>query len=258
MRRRQLLAAVQSVLLIHLIPAVFAQESPFQLQPSLPGQNQAEPTGLLTNRLSLKELERWETIERIVFAEDSEQQPLHPTLRWLWQWIDTSGHAVYVEVVRMNRTSSCTAGNFTIVRFDPGGERHVAVIKLNLPSIDLAYVGPNVKRKNGFTPFADLNKEERYAEVLGHEMAHAVHILTSYDLTQKVMEYVERTNHILLTQHIRRKSFSIAPDLKHRLSKRDALLKELEAQAEMTEEIVWRELIASKSKKEKMSGQARR
>jgi hypothetical protein len=247
MLRRQFLAATHLVLLIHFITNVFAQEPQLRLQTTSPGRN----TGLLTNRLSAKDLERWEKIEQIVFAEDSDRLPVHLTLRWLWEWIDTSGHSVYIEMIRTNRTLTCTAGSFRLESFDPSGQRHVGVIKLNLPNIDVAYVGPTSKRANGFIPFKDLEKEERYAEVLGHELAHAVHILASHERTQKVWEYVERTNNMLLTQHIRRNSFPIAPDLKRRLSKRDALLKELESQAEKSEEAVWRELIASKSKKER-------
>ncbi|HKX26363.1 MAG TPA: hypothetical protein VJ302_01600 [Blastocatellia bacterium] len=212
-----------------------------------------EVSGLLTGRLSPKDLERWKAIEKLVFAEDQDRQPLHPTLRWMWEWIDTSGHAVYVEVIRTNRTSTCTAGNFTIERFDARGDRQVAVIKLNLPNIDQAYVGRNSARANGFVPFSELNKEERYAEVLGHELAHAVHILTNLDRTKKVVEYVEQTNEMLLSQEVRQASSGLLVlDLKTRLTRRDELLKELEAQAEEMEVVVWRELVKSKPIRDKL------
>jgi hypothetical protein len=251
MLRHQLLAAVQLVLLTHLSSTVFAQGVRTSSQPDFSGRRLSGVTGLLINRLSAKEREQWRAIERLVFAEDSERQPLHPTLRLLWEWIDTSGHEVYIEVIRMNRVSTCTAGNFSIENFDPSGERHVAVIKLNLSNIDQAYVGPKAARANGFIPFIDLNKEERYAEVLGHEMAHAVHILTNFERTKKVVDYVEHTNELLLTQYARRKSGPLAPELKQRLSKRDALLKELEAKAETMEHVVWKELIKNRSKRDK-------
>jgi hypothetical protein len=251
MLRHQLLAAVQLVLLTHLSSIILANEVRSSPQFELPLERLTGVTGLLINRLSDKELEQWRAIERLVFEEDNERQPLHPTLRLLWEWIDTSGHEVYIEVIRMNRVTTCTAGNFSIENFDPTGERHVAVIKLNLPNIDHAYVGPRASRANGFIPFTDLNKEERYAEVLGHEMAHAVHILTSLERTKKVIDYVEHTNEILLTQYSRQKTGPLAPELKQRLSKRDALLKELEAKAEEMEHVVWKELIASRQKREK-------
>src|SRR5262245_59841063 len=129
------------------------------------GSKQPEFSGLITSRLSFKELDRWKTIERIAFAEDARRQPLHPTLRNLWQWIETSGHAVFVEIMRTTRASTCTAGSFVIERFDPKGEKHIAVIKLNLSSIDQAYVGPESARENGFIPFDGLTKQERNVEV---------------------------------------------------------------------------------------------
>jgi hypothetical protein len=251
MLRHQLLAAAQLVLLTHLSTIGFAQVVGMSSQSNFSQKRLTGVTGLLINRLSTKELEYWKEIERLVFAEDVERQPLHPTLRLLWEWIDTSGHEVYIEVVRMNRVSTCTAGNFSIENFDPSGERHVAVIKLNLSNIDQAYVGPKAVRPNGFIPFIDLNKEERYAEVLGHEMAHAVHILNNLERTQKVVDYVEHTNELLLTQYSRRKTGPLGPELKQRLSKRDALLKELEAKAETMEYVVWQEIVKSRSRRDK-------
>lgn len=253
MRDRQLSAAARLLLLSYVLSEVFwanifGQELTAHSHYAPPS---AAPSGLLTNRLSPKELSRWESIEQLVFAEDAEQQPLHRTLRWMWQWLDTCGYAVYVEVIRVNRTSGCTAGNFTIERFDPRGERHIAVIKLNLPNIDSAYVGPSARRADGFAPFTDLNREERYAEVLGHEMSHAVHILTSFERTKAVFDNVQRTNEILLNQPLRRKSVAMAPELKARLSKRDELLRQLEKQAEEMEKVVWKELIESKHVRDK-------
>lgn len=208
--------------------------------------------GLLTDRLSSRELEKWRTIENIVFAEDQNHQPWHPTLRGLWEWIEASGHTVYVEVARSNRIATCTAGTFTIERFDPRGERHVAVIKLNLANIDQAFVGEATRRADGFIPFAKLNRTERYAEVLGHELAHAVHILTNLERSRVVEDVVQQTNQLLLSHHARRREASLTQDLKRRLTKRDSFLKELEAQAEAMEKVVWDELIRSKGSREKL------
>src|SRR5262245_19616039 len=213
---------------------------------------QPEFSGLITSRLALKELERWNTIERIAFAEDARRQPLHPTLRNLWQWIETSGHAVFVEVMRSTRASTCTAGSFVIERFDTKGEKHIAVIKLYLASIDQAFVGPESARENGFIPFDGLSKEERYVEVLGHELAHAVHILTNLDRAGKVEEMIEKTNEMLLSPRPSRKDTPLSPEMKRRLSRRDALLKDLEKQAEEMEYVIWRELTASKPIREKL------
>lgn len=245
MLRCQLMMAAQILLVITFAEA---HNLKCQIIPSFPSPTQS--TGLLTDRLSSKELEKWKIIERIVFAEDANFQPLHPTLVNLWEWVATSGHVVYVEFASPGNASSCMAGHFVIERFDPLGEKHVAVIRLNLSNINQAYIGPDTRRPNGFIPFLGLDREERYAEVLGHELAHAVHILTSMERTHMVEEVVQKTNQMLLSEHSRTKGEGLRPELQHRLSKRDALLQKLEDQAEAMEVVVWRELAARKPERE--------
>lgn len=202
------------------------------------------PTGFVTDRLSDGELGKWKVIEQIVFAEGNEQQALHPTLRNLWQWIETSGHTVYIEIIRTREVSSCIAGLFLIERFDPLGEHHIAVIRLNLENINQAYVGAETSKANGFIPFLGLEKERRYAEVLGHELAHAIHILTDLERVRLVEDVIQQTNQMLLASRRRYKVGGLAVELKRRLFRRDVLLKSLEEQAEEMEKVVWQELIA--------------
>jgi hypothetical protein len=251
MLHRQSLAAAILLLLASLFHHVGAQEGFLRQTQGMPSSHPAELSGLITTRLTPKSLARWKAIERLVFAEDVNRQPLHPTLRSLWEWVETSGHAVLIEIVHSTRNSTCTAGSFIIEHFDPKGERHVAVIRLNLSNIDQAYVGPEAARAGGFIPFDGLSREERYAEVLGHELSHAIHILTSLERTKKVEEMVEKTNELLLSQPPRRKDGLLSVEMKRRLFQRDALLQELEKQAEAMEYIVWRELTAGKSVREK-------
>src|SRR5262245_37753700 len=141
MLRRLSQAVAHLLLLALLVSQINGQEKQSQKLREKPGQ--VDFSGLITSRLSIKELERWKEIERIVFAEDAGGRPLHPTLRNLWEWVETSGHAVFVEIARSTRTASCTAGSFAIERFDPKGGKHIAAIRLNLSSIDRAYVGPS-------------------------------------------------------------------------------------------------------------------
>ncbi len=251
MLQRRFLAAAKLLLLTSLLYLANAQETLPRHKQGLPASKTAEPSGLITTRLDTKELERWKAIERLVFAENLNRQPLHPTLRNLWEWVETSGHAVFIEIVRSSRISTCTAGSFMIEQFDPKGERHIAVIKLNLSNIDQAYVGPDAARTTGFVPFTGLTREERYAEVLGHELAHAAHILTSLERTKMVEYMVEKTNEMLLTRNPRRKSNTLSPELRRKLFQRDELLRELEKQAEAMEYVVWKELHANKSDREK-------
>ncbi len=53
------------------------------------------------------------------------------------------------------------------------------VIRLNLHFIECAVTSEPSRRSGGLIPFAGLGKYERYAEALGHELAHAVYFLTN-------------------------------------------------------------------------------
>jgi hypothetical protein len=247
MLRRLLLTVAHFLLLALLVYQINGQETQSQKLEGAP--RQTDSSGLIMSRLSAKELDLWKEMERIVFAEGADRRPLHPMLRGLWEWVETSGHAVFIQIACSSRTSS-TAGSFAIERFDPKGEKHIAAIRLNLPSIDRAYIGPSSARDNGFIPFQGLSKKERYVEVLGHELAHAVYILSDLERARKVEEMVEKTNEILLSQRPNRRVNLLAPEMNRRLSRRDALLKDLEEQAEEMEYAVWRELIASKGVRE--------
>ncbi len=211
-------------------------------RPSLNNQ----PTGLLTTRMSVKERARWQAIEQVVWAKTKDEEPLHPVLRELWRWADTSGHLIQVELIDSKTVQSSTAGSFHIERLDPTGRSHATSLKLYLSNIDLAVIGPRVARANGFIPLQDLRKEERYAEVLGHELAHVRYVLNNAMRTHLVHELIETTNEFLLL-HARTQPATLAsPEMKQRLTQRDELLRELETQAEAIEVIVWRELVSSK------------
>jgi hypothetical protein len=203
----------------------------------------ASATNIITDRLAGKDLRRWEAIKRIVFAEDIEGQPLHPTLRGLWDRLERSGHVIYIEMRGTGRAISNTAGLFHIERFDPEGLRHVAVISLYPETIDRAYVGPTAGAPEGFIPFQGLIKEERYAEVLGHEMAHAVHILSDLARARMVKEVVQDTNELFLSYGRQYGYANVGPEMQRRIAVRDALLKELEEPADAAEMLVWREIL---------------
>jgi hypothetical protein len=215
-------------------------------------KNSARPrsalaSGIFTDRISSRDLPRWSAIKRIVFANNARGRPLHPTLRGLWELLNQSGHAVYIEIRSSNSSFTNTAGAFNIERYDPLGIRHVAIIRLELSNIDRAYVGPSVARDNGFIPFKGLSKEERYAEVLGHELAHALWILSDPERTRKVEEMIEQTNKLFLSQRRRYGNAPLSPEMRRRIAKRDALLLELEEQAEAVEFLVWQELGRSRA-----------
>ena len=217
-------------------------------------------SGLLLDHLSARKLETWKSIEELVFAEDKEKQPLHPTLRSMWEWIETSGHKVYVEFMDSKRSSTSTAGVFSIDKVDPRGESHSSVIRLNLFNIDHAAMPEIAGEKGGFIPFSELSGEERYAEVLGHEMAHAIYILSNPERTSKIFDNVETTNQILLLSNVDRSRDQLRSDINmmKRITKRDEILRQLEAVAESMEKQVWKELVKSKAIRKKMAGDANR
>lgn len=96
------------------------------------------------------------------------------------------------------------AGLFRLEKYDPTGQHHIAVIELRPRVIDRTRVGSEVQRPDGLIPFEGLGKEERYAEVLGHELAHAADILLNPELARQVEEQVEQTNALLLASRRRR------------------------------------------------------
>ncbi len=211
----------------------------------------ARVTNIVTDRLTSKDLRRWNAIRRIIFAEDIDGQPLHPTLRGLWDQLERSGHTVYIEMRGADHALSNTAGVFRIERLDPQGLRHVAVIRLYPDTIDRAYVGAIARRAEGFIPFHGLSKEERYAEVFGHELAHAVHILNDLTRARMVEELIQQTNDAFLRYGRRHGYANIEPEMAQRLAIRDAFLKELEEPAELAEMFIWREMVSGRMAKKR-------
>ena len=125
---------------------------------------------IVTDGMSRKHLDVWESIVDIVMAQDKSGKYLHPTLQGLYHQAQTSGSVIRVEL--SEEESLSTAGRFIIEKLDPHGLRHVATIRLNLKTIQMAYVAKKTRLANGLIPFAGLGTKERYAEVLGHELAH--------------------------------------------------------------------------------------
>ncbi|HKX28732.1 MAG TPA: hypothetical protein VJ302_13620 [Blastocatellia bacterium] len=246
--RRMALAVTIFVVLISIRSVADAQHTRPRYAEDDPRTHRHRPTGIVTDRISTKSLQRWNKIKQFVFLKDTEGEPLHPILRSLWDRLDKSGHTIYLELPDKNRVMSSLAGSFRIERLDPSGQRHVGVIKLNLHNIDLAYVGPEAMRANGFIPFERLNKEERYVEVLGHELAHAVYILEDLALATKVDHLIEQTNALLLANYGQYQTTILKPEMHQRLLERDLLLADLETNAEAVEVQVWKELVQSKDR----------
>jgi hypothetical protein len=204
-------------------------------QPRL-AEPSGRPTGLRADRLSGKNLEKWNKIVSVVMAEDRDGRPLHPALRRLWDAVDGSGHTVFIEIPD---TRSYFAGRFEVTTVDPDGTAHEAIILLNLRAIDRASTGAAAARADGFIPFKGLKKAERHAEVLGHELAHAAWHLASPGrarLAQQLQGRLEQQAQALMA--------SGAAGAGAQESDLDRLARELEEPAETAERAIWEELRA--------------
>jgi len=169
---------------------------------------------------------------------------LHPTLRQLWDAVDTSDHTLLVEVPRTRR--AYFAGRFEVTAVDPEGRAHEGVIILNLRAIDRASTGPAAVRADGFIPFEGLGRTERYAEVLGHELAHAVWHLASMErarLAQRLQGQVEEQARMLLAAGAGSGTGQVPQEQVEGI---EQLARELEEPAETAEVATWEELRASR------------
>jgi hypothetical protein len=180
----------------------------------------------------------WVRILQIVMAEDRAGHSLHPTLRALWDAVDASSHVVYIEM--RARKESFIAGRFAITRVDPSGKAHEAILILNPPLIDELSAGPGAARGDGFIPFEGLGKYERYAELLGHELAHAVWTFADPERGRLVMPLQAENEHVM------RRLLDNTPRSgdRERVSELVRLSEMLEEPAEAAEVAVWKELRA--------------
>ena len=206
-------------------------------------------TGILLDRIPKSKRNQWESIRSIVFATASNGNSIYPSLKQLWDRVDSSGHTLYVEFATARGVTTNTAGSFQLEHFDSVGQRHIGVLRLYLHVIDRAYIGKNVARGNGFVPFEGLSPQERYVEVLGHELAHAVSIFTSLERARQVDQLIVPTNEMFYADHAKKPNSPLGADLEHRINLRDRLLDELEVGADAAEETVWRELITARKQK---------
>jgi hypothetical protein len=208
-------------------------------QPRSPGA----PGGIRSDRLAGHALARWRSIVAIVMAEDASGRPLHPALRALWDAVDASGPAVFVELPEPKGRRAYIVGGFAITNVDPEGRAFEGVLVLNLPAIDRAASGPGAARKNGFVPFAGLGKKERYAEVLGHELAHAAWSFADAEKTRLTLtlpgEVAQASRFVLAAQREGDSGEGV-----ERARELERLSREVEEPAEAAEAVVWAELLA--------------
>ncbi len=203
-------------------------------QPSQSG-NPLGVTGILTDELSHAHLRTWQSILEIVMAKDKAGRSLHPTLYDLYSQAENSGHLIRIEL--SEEESLSRAGQFIIEKADPRGLHHKVRIRLNLATIRRTYVGANRNYANGLMPFAGLNTKLRYAEVLGHELAHAVGAFQNSELWQLDL-LLEQESADLDKCDLNHPN----GDLLERIERIKRLQHQVEEPAEAAELQVWREL----------------
>jgi len=129
-----------------------------------------------------------------------------------------------------------------IERPDPAGRRHVAVIRLCLEVFDRALVRRRNRGVEGFIRFEGLDRERRYAEILGHELVHAVWTLSdrsnerlTEDLDREIREYDSLRSH-------NAQGGALDEHATQHLSVIQSLVARIEKPAETAEVEVWQEL----------------
>jgi hypothetical protein len=201
----------------------------------------AEALGLRTDRLSIAQHERWQSIVRLVFAEDALGRPLYPTLRSMWEETAGSDHEVYVELPEPNHSACCVAGLFRVESVSPAGHI-VAVIRLHLDTIESAIVAGSAPR--GFRRFRGLGLEERYAEVLGHELGHALWTLADPARAHAALALPSRT--MECARALSRAKPDARAEIRRRLGELAAQAEAQEVPARAAEARVWQELRAGR------------
>jgi hypothetical protein len=187
--------------------------------------------GIRTDRLSGKRLEAWRSIVAIVLAEDASSRPRHPELRRLWDTVKASGHSVFVELPESKSRRAYVAGRFAVTKVDPEGKAHEAVLVMDLSAIDRVSTAPGAARADGFIPLAELGKKVRYAEVLGHELAHAAWTFAEADRARLAKPFSGEVGELV------RESRENGGEV-------DRVSRQVEASAEAAEQVIWAELVA--------------
>lgn len=198
--------------------------------------------GLRTDRLSARQRERWHSIAGLALAKDDSGRLLHPTLGRMWDEVAASGHEVYVELPPPSPALCNAAGAFRIESVRPDGHI-VAVVRLNLKTIEWARVGDATHR--GFPRFHGLGLEGRYAEVLGHELAHAVWTLAE---PARARQFLALQSELVdLGRSLRKAKREGRAEILRHLTELDEEFEALEPLARAAEARVWRELLASQA-----------
>ncbi len=240
MATRSILATATLALAnLTMIPAGFGQEA--QIGAKKDGATASD--GIRTDRLTPRQLKIWRSVERIVQAVDGSGRPLHPRLFGLWRWAQTSGHAIYIELIDEKNPQTYHAGFLTVQESSGKDVPRIAVIQLWCSIIEKASQQKEVRRPDGFIPFEGLGKFERYAQVLGHELVHAELQLKDPAYHRLCREQESERIAFLASRHQNPKADSYDQSSRERLARILSLTEQIEQPAQRAEVEIWRELL---------------
>jgi len=203
------------------------------------------PSGIYTDRLSPRRLKLWKSLTAMVLATDAAGNPLYARLHALWQAVATSGHVVYVELPAWNGIHH-KAGEVVVEKVDQKGYSSAVAIRLYPDVIDHA---TSESSDEEFRPFLGLGKTERYLEVLGHELAHAVMALREPDYARKMLDLASESANYAAFYRMYVESPQYAEEMRQRAERIQILTEILERPACAAEMEVWRELTQKRSGK---------
>lgn len=232
-------AATLALACMTMIPSVSGQQA-------LSGATRDDVTaseGIRTDRLTPRQLRTWRSVEQIIQAVDRAGRPLHPRLFSLWRWAQISGHAICIELLDDKNPPIYHAGFLTVQAQNGDESKKIAVIQLFSWIIEKASEQKEVQRPDGFIPFDGLGKLERYAQVVGHELAHAALQLEDPAYSRLCRELEIERSAFLASRQPNRKSAVYDQTMQQHLARLQSLTEEIEAPAQSTEVEIWRELL---------------
>ena len=196
--------------------------------------------GIRLDRLKKKYLEDWKAVEATLSATDAFGEPRHPRLYGLWQWARSSEQAISIEFLDRAHFKKM-AGSIRVENDSSNPPNRVACITLYLRTIREAVGQDELPRTNGLIPFKDLERTQRYAEVLGHELAHAYLIFAVPNYARVYEELVRETEAYAAARKKAGTAF-LASDMIAWLNRLKVVTDQFEHPVEAIEIEIWREL----------------
>jgi hypothetical protein len=198
-------------------------------------------SGIKTGRLTSKQLRTWKEIKKIAEAADEAGRPSHPRLHSLWQWAKGNGHAIVIDMKEVR--GSHAAGRTTLEDPDCAGRQRTVVLWLNLDAIDNANANLASRLSDDLQPSRKLGKNERYVEIVGHELTHAFLMLENPEYAQLASDLRTEADTYVLRRRQMRKDQSDESVTRQQQVRLQSMISAIEKPAKAAELEIWRELL---------------